>query len=53
MEALEILVLDYDKSDLYQVESMCLEDTKENFNDTRVCLNANRKVQMAFKIKMI
>ena len=52
-EAPQFLDSDHDENDLYQVESMSLEDTKENLNDVSVRLNANKKVNMGLKIKMV
>ena len=52
-EAPQFLDYDHDENDLYQVESMSLEDTKENLNDVSVRLNANKKVNMGLKIKMV
>ena len=52
-EAPEFLDSDYDEKNLYQVENMSLEETKENLNDVSVHLNTNRKVHMRLKIEMI
>ena len=41
---------DYDENDLYQVENMSLDETKENLNDVSVRLN--RKFHMLFKIEI-
>ena len=49
----KILESDYDEKKLYQVKNMSLEETKENLNDVSVPLNANRKVHMELKIKII
>ena len=45
-----ILGSDFNENDLYQVEKIILEEKKENLNDVRVRLNANRKNRMLLKI---
>ena len=50
-EATGFLDSDCDENNLYQVEKMSLEGTKENLNDVSVRLNANRKVQTGLKRK--
>ena len=52
-EAPEFLDPNYDENDLYQVETMSLEGTKENLNDVSVHLNTNRKIHMGLKTKRI
>ena len=52
-EAPEFLDSDKDENDLYQVEIMILEETKENLNDVSVHLNKNRTIHMRLKIEMI
>ena len=43
----------YDENKMYQIETMSLKETNENFNDVSVRLNTNRKVHMVLKTKMI
>ena len=45
-EAPEFLESDYDANDLYQVDKMSLEYTKEKLTDVSVRLNTKRKIHM-------
>ena len=41
---------DYDEKNIYQVDSMSLEETWEKLNDVSLNLNENRKVNTILKI---
>ena len=41
---------DYDENDFCQVDTISLEDTKENLTAVTVCLNRKRKIHMGLKI---
>ena len=49
-EAPEFLESDYDANNLYQVENMSLDETKEKCNDVIVRLNT--KIHMLLKIEI-
>ena len=52
-EAPEFLEYDYDDNNHYQVENMIIEETKENLNDISVRLNANSKIHMGLRTKIV
>ena len=52
-EAHEKFESDFDENELYQIDNMSLDDTKKNINDVSVCLNANLKIHMGLKIRMV
>ena len=52
-EATEFLDSDYDAKNLYHVDKVSLEDTKQNLAEVSVRFNTKRKIHMGLKIVMI
>ena len=52
-EVPKFLDSDYNANNLYRVDKMSLEETKENFTDVRVHSNIKVKIHVKLKTKMI
>ena len=52
-DAHENVESDFDASKLYQIYNMSLEDTKKNLNDVSLRLNANLKILVGIKYRMV
>ena len=52
-EAHKNIQSEFDENNIYQIDNMSLEYTKENLNYVSVHLNANLKIHMGLIIRMI